>query len=203
MKRYKPIKEQTEKSLNKLKQHFHQRTTMHINFVKKYANKILLNKDISKLINTDAFLKDVTTHDSSKFEEPEYTPYLFITWEYKLKRSGVKIEFSDALRDKMHKATEHHVLTNKHHPQYWSPVKTNIINKYDRDMPTSQIIDATTMPLEYVAHMTCDWMAMSEELNDNPFDWANKNINIRWKFTKEQTTFIYLILNKIWTSNVV
>jgi hypothetical protein len=46
--------------------------------------------------------------------------------------------------------------------------------------------------------MCADWMAMAEEKGTNPLTWAEKNVNIRWKFTEGQTKKIYEILNTIW-----
>ena len=39
---------------------------------------------------------------------------------------------------------------------------------------------------------------MSEEKKSCPYDWAKKNINVRWKLTKEQENLIYDLLDKIW-----
>ena len=38
-------------------------------------------------------------------------------------------------------------------------------------------------------------MAMAEEKNTNPYDWARTNVNIRWKFTSKQENLIYERLN--------
>jgi len=48
-------------------------------------------------------------------------------------------------------------------------------------------------------HNCADWAAMSEEKGTNtPQGWAGKNINKRWKFTKDQEYLIYDILDNIW-----
>ena len=54
------------------------------------------------------------------------------------------------------------------------------------------------MPLLYIAEMVADWMAMSEEKNTCPYEWADKNIGVRWNFTDKQKEFIYNILDKCW-----
>jgi hypothetical protein len=47
--------------------------------------------------------------------------------------------------------------------------------------------------------MCADWCAMSEELGTNsPKNWADKNVNIRWKFSPRQVKLIYDIIDKIW-----
>jgi len=39
---------------------------------------------------------------------------------------------------------------------------------------------------------------MSEEKGNTPQTWADKNVNIRWKFNDKQKELIYKILNSIW-----
>jgi hypothetical protein len=60
------------------------------------------------------------------------------------------------------------------------------------------MVDASKMPDVSLAEMCADWMAMAEEKGTNPLTWAEKNVNIRWKFTEGQTKKIYEILNTIW-----
>jgi hypothetical protein len=63
------------------------------------------------------------------------------------------------------------------------------------------MVDATRMPLTYIALMVADWCAMSDEKSTDPYEWAKNNINVRWKFTKEQEALIYELLNKLYTVN--
>jgi len=44
--------------------------------------------------------------------------------------------------------------------------------------------------------MCADWLAMAEEKGTTAIDWANKNINIRWKLTLPQVNLIQNLLNK-------
>ena len=67
-----------------------------------------------------------------------------------------------------------------------------------RDTPPERIVNATKMPLSYVAAMIADWLAMSEEKKTCPYEWAKKNVGIRWEFTKEQEKLIYDLLDKLW-----
>ena len=60
--------------MGKMKEHFKKRTNMHINLVKE--NWEFLKKIDNKLKG------NIDSHDNSKFKEPEYTPYLYITWKY-------------------------------------------------------------------------------------------------------------------------
>jgi hypothetical protein len=46
--------------------------------------------------------------------------------------------------------------------------------------------------------MVADWFAMSEELGGHPKEWADKNINIRWKFNDNQIRLIYDLIQRVW-----
>ena len=68
-------------SKNIIEKFYNERTKRHIELVKKYGMRIKDNfKEFSNI--------DFDLHDSSKFEEPEYTPYTHITWHYKCKNNG-------------------------------------------------------------------------------------------------------------------
>ena len=190
MKKYISIKEQTDFLVKK--QYFIDRTNRHIDLVKKYFDKIL-NFSLSNLIKLDLFKKEINCHDESKFMEPELIPYIKLTWDKKL---GIENKNNDIFT-----ATIHHCVNNKHHPEYWTNQTENLININDRDKPPEEIINATKMPLTYVTCMVDDWCAMAEELKDSPIEWADKNINIRWKFTDKQKDFIYKLLNEIWLND--
>ena len=91
----------------------------------------------------------------------------------------------------MHEATYHHVKHNKHHPEYWDNTTTlESINPKDRDKKPEKPVDATKMPLNYVAVMVADWLAMSEEKKTSVKDWISNNVNKRWIFTPKQVELI-------------
>jgi hypothetical protein len=183
----------TFKQWDKMEDHFVNRTKRHINLVRKYTEKIE-----SKYPKSLAGLHEQSlVHDASKFEEPEYSPYLHIAWKYKLQAEGQTYDPPSSIKDDMTKATEHHVKSNKHHPEYWTD-QVNTINPDNRDAPPEEMVDASKMPDVSLAEMCADWMAMAEEKGTNPLTWAEKNVNIRWKFTEGQTKKIYEILNTIW-----
>lgn len=83
---------------------------------------------------------------------------------------------------------------NCHHPEYYA--EDAELNYRDRDEKPEKIIDATKMQDLDIAEMCADWLGMAEELGDNAKDWADKNVNVRWKFTDNQTDLIYRIINK-------
>jgi hypothetical protein len=45
-------------------------------------------------------------------------------------------------------------------------------------------------------------LAMSEEKSTDPYDWAKKNIGIRWKFTDGQKRLIYDLMDKCWSKKI-
>lgn len=191
MKIYIIAKENINHPTKEMKDFFFKRTEKHIGHVQKYC-KIIENYDLEKF---KGLIGRGKIHDQSKFKEPEITPYIWITWQYKIKDQGKEFDIPQEIKDKMSEATEHHVLSNKHHPESHCNKKTGIINRENRDKPPKELIDATKMKDLDIAEMCADWMAMSEEKNTNPIDWADKNVNIRWKFTNEQKELIYKLLD--------
>lgn len=186
------------KTTDDMKQHFLERTNYHISLVQKYLDKIIALND-SRLDNK--ILEQEKIHDQSKFKEPEYSPYLHINWKYYLKDQGKEYNPPDEIKNQMHAASFHHIVSNKHHPDYWDKnITPDNLNSEDRDKP-AKIVDSTRMPPTYVASMIADWLAMSEEKKTDPYEWAQKNINKRWKFTDEQVKLIYDLLNRIWKNN--
>lgn len=171
-----------------MKDWFKERTSRHIGLVQKYCKR--LSDEYPGLI------KRGETHDKSKWEEPEYTPYLLITWQYKMKDNGKSFDPPADIKEKMSRATEHHVKNNSHHPEYHSKKEVGVINREDRDKPPEEMIDATAMPDLDIAEMVCDWCAMGEEKGNTAKYWADKNVNIRWKFTDEQKSLIYRLIEK-------
>jgi hypothetical protein len=176
----------------KMKDWFEKRTNRHISLVQKYCQKIE-NYDP----RFDGLVEQAKDHDKSKFEDPEVDPYVYITWSYKCKNDGIEFEAPEDMDDQMNKATNNHVLNNDHHPEKWSGKKQDVINRKDRDKP-KELIDATKMLDLALGEMCADWMAMSEEKKSDPKDWADKNVNKRWKFTDEQKNLIYELIKAIW-----
>ncbi len=185
-----PTKDQLEK-------HFKERTNHHIDLVGKYLAEI---SDLNlPEVDTNILDLEATDHDSSKFLFPEYGPYLHLTWKYKLQKEGHSYPIAKELQSLIHKATFYHIKNNKHHPEYWDPnVTIEALNLVNRDKPSGNLVDATRMPLTYVASMVADWLAMSEEKSSNPYEWAEMNIDKRWKFTQSQKELIYKILELVW-----
>lgn len=176
-----------------MKDWFVKRTKNHINLVRKYAKRIE-NYDKERF---KGLYKRTQQHDQSKFQNPEMDPYVYIAWQYKCKDDGKECDIPDDIDAQMNKATEHHVKSNAHHPEYHSSQTVDLINRADRDKPPEKKIDATKMKDIDVAEMVADWCAMSEEKGNTPKEWADKNVNIRWKFTPQQSDLIYELIDKV------
>lgn len=178
--------------------YFKYRTGYHLWCVHKWTNRILDLCD--SRIDAKAMAEERDKHDEFKWFEPEYTPYLLITWQYKCKRDGVVFHIPEEIKEKMHEATFHHIKNHRHHPEFWDDtVSLECLNKDDRDTPSAgKMVNGTNMPMTYVAAMVADWCAMSEELGGHPKDWAKKNIGIRWQFSDKQTRLIYDLIDRVW-----
>ncbi len=183
------------------KEHFLYRTRAHLYLVRKWSDKIAAAFVGDSRIDRVLLDLERDEHDQMKFVEPEYTAYVLITWKYYSKRHGIYFDSTPEMEEAMHIATYHHVKNHKHHPEYWDDATTldNGINRGDRDSVPERVVDATKMPLTYIAAKCADWCAMAEELGKNtPQDWAAKNVNVRWKFTDEQVHLMHDILDTVW-----
>lgn len=182
-----------DESIKKMQDFFYKRTDKHIERVQKFCKKIY-DYDPERF---NGLIERGQKHDQSKYENPELDPYVYITWQYKCKDDGKTFDLPEGMDEKMSKATEHHVKHNKHHPEFHSPKEVDFINREDRDKPSKNIVDATAMKDIDIGEMVADWLAVSEEKNGNTRQWADKNVNIRWKFNKHQVDLIYELIENI------
>ena len=177
---------------------FRKRTDRHINMVKKYARLI----DDLNIEEFDGIMDRVEVHDQSKYEEPEYTPYVFVVWTYYAKDNNIPFDPPEGIDDAMNDATVHHILNNPHHPEYHDPNfdPETMFNNQDRDRPSDVMVDGSLMTDLDIAEMVADWCAVGEERGNSPIEWADKNVNIRWKFKARQRWLIYWLIEKIWNN---
>ncbi len=183
--------------LDQMNELFNTRMKLHTGLVAKYIDKIIALDD--PRIDISILVDEKESHDKSKCNWPEKLSFLFSTWKYFLEDQGIEYKPDLSIQLVMLSGTFHHIKNNKHHPEYWDGGVTqdNSINPIDRDKIGNRIVDATDMPLSYVACMVADWMAMDEEKRTDSMSWAKQNINKRWKFSKEQEDFIYDLLDKV------
>jgi len=183
----------SEKIDQEKKEYFINRTNKHISLVQKYCKK--LEDEWPEL---EGLIKRGKKHDTSKFEDDELIPYIWLTWRYKCEDDDVECHLPEGMEDEINEATKHHILNNRHHPEFHQDKTENLINEDDRDKPPKKAIDATKMEDLDIAEMVADWCAMSEERGNTPHEWADKNVGKRWKFTKDQEELIYTLIDSVW-----
>lgn len=154
---------------------FIDRTKNHIRLVSETIDKLVAYGNWQEFSNAE-LIRRKEKHDLSKFEEPERTPYIELTW---CKKQGIRSN-----NPEIHKATMHHVLNNSHHPEYWNPKEANI-DLANRDK-ANKPIDVSKMPNIDIAEMCCDWVAMGIEMGNTAKDWYKKVKDIRWIFQKNK-----------------
>ena len=151
-------------------------------------------KKIAEMIPScaDQLEERMKLHDQSKFEEPEFTPYLYINWMYKCKKEGITYEYPEGMGDKTYDATVYHVLHNRHHPEFHAGEVG--ISRTDRDK-SDKIVDASGMSEVDVIEMVCDWVAVAKERGaTSARPWFESCSKTRWSFTDEQKDFIDSII---------
>jgi len=166
---------------------FLERTNNHIRLVQEATEKI-----VSAYPELGGLVFQVDSHDASKFEEPELTPYIELTWKKKLEKEGEEYKTDDQA---IHDATLHHIKNNRHHPEYHlgDKFKANL-DPTNRDR-SIHVVDASRMPDIDIAEMVADWQAMSEELGTNTArEWYNKVKDVRWHFSDHQDELIDKLL---------
>jgi len=120
------LKEAKEVSYEEKVKHFEERTNLHIGLVQKAAAKIVkAHPELSEL--TDI----VKNHDDSKLNGPEREPYINISWRHKVEKEGGEYDPYNGKgyqtpgqlkKEDENEATERHIFTQKHHPEYWATV---------------------------------------------------------------------------------
>ncbi len=191
MKTYKEYLKSINNNCNitpEMKKKFKDRIRQHIDWVIDYG------KQIEELFpRYKGLAKRCELHDADKYSKELKTPYIYITWKYT--DSTHKIPNNIDITA----ATTLHVKNNKHHPEYWCKDK-DVVNPNDRDKPNG-LIDATNMDDLSIAEMCADWLSVSREKGTNPMKWYEDNLNVRWKFSKNQQNQIVKILTTIWGNN--
>jgi hypothetical protein len=173
-----------------LVQRFLDRTNKHIQRVMVNAQRL----DEAFPGRFQGLMSQTQVHDQSKFKEPEQEPYVYVTEMYRCRANKEPFEYPEGMKERADQATLHHVQNNKHHAEFYDPDKANIELGANRDSLT-KMSDATAMPELSVVEMVCDWAAMSQEKGTSLREWADNNVNKRWKFTLEQVKLINELVN--------
>lgn len=173
--------------------HFYNRTNHHIELVRKYCARLE-----DRLPELEGLFERGFRHDEGKFEPEEFLPYVWLTWRYKCKDDGVPCELPTGVEEAINEATEHHILTNAHHPEFHQRKSEDVINEDDRDAPPDEVVNAVRMETFDLAEMVADFCAMSEERGNTPHEWFEKNLGVRWNFTPEQVDQILRFMDAAW-----
>ena len=123
-------------------------------------------------------------HDASKFGPEERLPYIWLTEMHRCRRSGEPFRYPDGMEDRVRAAIDHHMTTNRHHPDFHS--------------------DANAMTDVDLIEMVCDWTAMSQEFGQDGGSargWADKTIGPRLQLNTERREFVYRMI-KLLDSNL-
>ena len=164
-----------EEPTQEMKRYYNQRTYEHIAYVNKGAHK--LSKAFPEMRNE--LMTRAKAHDASKFQKHEYIPYVWMSW--KRKKGNDKFEYpSKDIESQVKKAIDHHVKSNRHHPEFHS--------------------NTDKMSVLDIAEMVCDWHAFHYEFGDDTKKWADDNIGKRWKFNKMTTKLIYKYIEVLMNS---
>lgn len=160
--------------------HYHERLDKHIAFT----------QDALKVVQqAHPDWKLVFEHDYSKKEEPELTPYIWITWNYLQKDLKKDFKYPEGVEATTRAATFHHITTNRHHPEYWAPYFKDNIDPNDRDKAVAAVV-VTRMPDEAVGEMVADWVAMGRERGNTARAWYDKVNGKRFTFSEHQKKLI-------------
>lgn len=132
------------------------------------AERILKNDDKADVFLAHELVTNVQGHDQSKFQG--------IEWKY------LHDDVKETNPDLFQLAWEQHVLTNPHHPEYWSGIEH--------------------MPDVYLAEMVCDWRSRSTEFGTDLRSWIKDSATKRFNFStsgkvyKKIKRFVDFLLDK-------
>jgi len=117
-------------------------------------------------------------HDASKYGPNERIPYIWLTEFHRCRRAGEPFTYPDGIEDRVRSAMDHHMKTNRHHPDFHSD---------PNDMTDVDMIE-----------MVCDWTAMAQEFGQDGGSargWADKTIGNRLKLNDERKRFVYAMID--------
>jgi hypothetical protein len=128
----------------------------------------------------EALLERARVHDASKFGPEERIPYVWLTEYHRCRRNGESFEYSEGIAENVKRAIAHHVLSNRHHPEFHADPD---------DMSKVDLIE-----------MVCDWTAMAQEFGQDGGSargWADKTIGKRVAFNADKRRFIYEMIEEL------
>lgn len=167
------LKKESDSMDSSLTSGFRHKVLMHNRLVNKYAERCH---------------RAFPLHDLSKIET-----YLIYDYRYTLIPKDQRTEYEQKALDH---AVYQHVTCASHHPEYWT--HTSLVGYTRENFCPNGIVEALDMPLGALEEMCADWCATAEYYKNTPFEWADKVINVYWKFSPRQISYIYRTLEEMW-----
>ncbi|MGN6544232.1 MAG: DUF5662 family protein [Aureliella sp.] len=152
---------------------YERRTREHIDRVRKCLTVLASLTQFGNELHERALV-----HDESKFGPEERLPYIWLTEFHRCRRNGEPFAYPEGMEECVQRAIEHHVTTNRHHPEYHAD---------PNDMTDVDLIE-----------MVCDWTAMSQEFGQDGGSargWADKTIGSRLLLNEGKRAFVYAMID--------
>lgn len=152
---------------------YEQRTREHIDRVRKCLTVLASVTPFSNELHERALV-----HDASKFAAEERLAYIWLTEFHRCRRNAEPFAYPEGMEECVQRAIEHHVTTNRHHPEY---------HANPNDMTEVDLIE-----------MVCDWTAMAQEFGQDRGSargWADKTIGSRLLLNENKRAFVYAMID--------
>ena len=155
---------------------FEERTRVHIEGVQRNGRVMarVLEQSGESEETVSELLVAIEVHDASKWDEPERTPYVWLTHWHRQRNAGIAFEYPPGVEATVAAAIAHHKAHNTHHVE---------AHKSPDDMTDAQI-----------AEMVCDWAAIAQESASDPAasprPWFESHALSRWSFSQHTLTRI-------------
>ncbi|EGG20513.1 hypothetical protein DFA_00374 [Cavenderia fasciculata] len=147
---------------------FKQRTKYHIELV---TRNMMLMQGYGGL-SVEELKNRAIIHDQSKYEEPELSGYIQLTWFHRCKNLNIPFQYANkSIETMVRDACHHHLHSNRHHPESHNhPNEMNVLD---------------------IVEMVSDWSAISQELNQGSCITYVKENHSKWSFNNEKLDFIF------------
>jgi hypothetical protein len=119
-------------------------------------------------------------HDVSKFQEPERSAYIWMTWMYHCKNNAISFTYPPGIETLVEYGWKSHISNNSHHPE--AHVIIDAMNDLD------------------VVEMVCDWTAIHQEMNKDVGScmvWAKNALKNKWRFSTHKQNLIYATIQEL------
>jgi FkbM family methyltransferase len=156
--------------------HFAQREALHRHLVQ--SNLLAMRGYLN--LNTQDLEQRAKEHDLSKHSELEKQAYSYLDWRFHCQAQTLAIHYPEAIEQQIQQGWQQHLKNNRHHPEFHE--------------------DCNQMSQLDLIEMVCDWMAISQELqqgNGSCKQWALENIDKKWQFNERTKQQIFTIIDEL------